>query len=110
MSEFKRMLIMTGYNNDWLYSQMMPVLRARYGTSFYIVAAPDRVAEFRAKCAPEDTVVSIDFPGLDRHVGEVEPLELSGCWKKTSGFAPLYTCRSALPTESTRSAGSSNVA
>ena len=72
MSDIKRVLIMTGYNNDWLYSQMMPVLRARHGATFYIIAAEDRFADFRAKCEPAAPVVSIDYPGLERHIGEVD--------------------------------------
>lgn len=67
MAEFKRIFVMTGYHNDWLYTQIMPILRARYGATFYIVAADDRIAEFRARCADGDTVVSVNVPELARH-------------------------------------------
>ena len=62
MTEFKRIFVMTGYHNDWLYTQMMPILRARYGVTFYIVAADDRIEEFRARCGEGDTVVSVNVP------------------------------------------------
>lgn len=67
-----RVLVMTGWHNDWLYSLMMPVLRERYGTTFYVVAAEDRIAEFKAKAGEGDVVVSVRFPGLEWRDGPAD--------------------------------------
>lgn len=67
----KRVFIMCASTNDWLYPPVMESLRARFATTFRIVAAFDRVAEFLQHCAEGDTVVSArDF--VPRRVGKDE--------------------------------------
>src|SRR5687767_10568984 len=45
--------------NDWLYPSVMRALRDRFGTTFFLVCADDRVNQFKPHCAAADTVLSI---------------------------------------------------
>jgi len=55
----RRVLIVCAAHNDWLYPEMMRILRDRFGTTFYLVMAADRITSFQHFLAEGDKAVPV---------------------------------------------------
>lgn len=54
-----RALLICAHHYGWLYPDLMQEMRKRFGTSFVLIAADDRVQEFSKYCTARDSVLPV---------------------------------------------------
>ena len=98
----KKILIMTGIHMDWLYKQMMPVLREQYDHYFAIICSRKRLAEFKQTVSESDSLIVLEdlLSGANSNLVESSVYELARAYEVKYGITYLMDIIQLCPSSS----------